>query len=73
MDEDYIAKAYPKWVPTVSREQLKLVVDIYAMANARYERGGDRIVEAHTPQEVLEGFRTLTEAEEYCDVWADRG
>jgi len=60
---------YKRWLEKIPpQEQITFVDDIYEMAEANYGKGGDAIVEAMTPEEVIEEFKSVEDAKEYIGI-----
>lgn len=62
---------YDDWLKTATPEQIALVDSIYAACEAHYEQGGNLIVEALEPAEVLQQFKSIEEVKTYCNLQID--
>jgi len=68
MNSETLKFHYKEWKGNAKPEQIKFVDDIYKMAEDNYDAGGSIIVEAMSPQEVLDEFKSKKEAKEYCGL-----
>lgn len=50
---------YEEWLKTATRDQIEFCDAAYAYAEEHYEVGGDEIVGAYAPDEVVEAFPTM--------------
>jgi hypothetical protein len=62
---------YNEWLETATPEQIALVDSIYAASEAHYEQGGNLIVEAFEPAEIIERFKSIEEVKAYCNQQID--
>lgn len=61
-------ECYADWYKQAEYKQAELVDAIYAECEANYDKGGDTIVECFSPDEVLNEFKSVQEAKEFCQL-----
>lgn len=68
MKSSTLRSTYKKWQAEATAEQIEFVDSVYALAEEHYEAGGDTIVEAMEPQEILAEFKSLNDAKSYVGL-----
>lgn len=59
---------YKPWLETATPEQVAHVDAVYVLCERNYENGGDVVVEAMGPEEILEDIKTLDDAKVLCGL-----
>lgn len=68
MESSTLRHMYKKWQSEATPEQIAFVDSVYALAEKNYDSGGDTIVEAMEPQEIVAEFKTLNDAKSYVGL-----
>ena len=68
MKSSTLRSMYKKWQSEATPEQIEFVDSVYALAEEHYEAGGDTIVEAMEPAEIVAEFKTLNDAKSYVGL-----
>jgi hypothetical protein len=55
----------------MTEEQKNFADEVYVWAEANYDSGGDVIVEATEPWELVKQYKTLAEVKEVCEIRED--
>lgn len=59
---------YKAWAAQACPTQVAFVDEAYALCEAHYGEGGDRIVECWTPQEIVKTFRGMEDIRKYLGL-----
>jgi hypothetical protein len=72
MQSNSLRTTYKNWTETATPAQIELVDAIFAKCEECYEDGGDTIVECFRPAEILEQFKSVKEAMDFCELKAEQ-
>jgi hypothetical protein len=61
-----------KQMAVLTEAELVFADEVYALAESRYEDGGDRVVECWEPWSVVDRLKTLADVREYMGLIKDR-
>jgi len=61
-------KIYDKWLSTATPEQIELVDSIYHECEQHYNAGGDVVCECYSPDQIIEEFKSVADAKEFCGL-----
>ncbi len=66
--KSHTIKLYDNWINSASQVQIELVDEIYHQCENHYDAGGDTVVECYEPHQILDEFKSVDDAKEFCGI-----